>query len=122
MKFSSVILVMGFAVFSIGTAVAADQPESNQAGAAPPASPTGFGSGTGIGGPGSGAGSSNSIGGGFGAPTSGAGGQTFGAGFNQQTPGSGPFATNPALNPTLSPVPSPAPSPAIGAGGAGRAL
>lgn len=97
MKFSSVTLVMAFAVLSIGTAVAADQPESNQAGAAPPASPTGFGSGTNIG-PGSGAGSSNSIGGGFSAPTGGSGGQTFGAGFGPETTGSGPFATNPSLS------------------------
>lgn len=64
-------------------------------------------------GPGGGMGSANSIGGGFGTPTSGSGSQTFGGGFNQQTPGSGPFSSSPALNPAIR---------AGGAGGAGGAL
>lgn len=117
MKFIPAIALIAYALLSMGTAVAADQPEPNQTGAAPPpaqpASPVGFGSGTSMG-PGSGAGSSNSIGGGgFSAPTGGSGSQTFGAGFNQQTPGSGPFSSNPALNPALG---------AGGAGGAGSPL
>ena len=136
MKFSPVILVMACAVLSVGTAAAADQPEPSRVftpirsltpedvergvlHVVPPSTnlpatggSTGFGSGSGMG-RGGGMGSASSLGGGFGAPSSGSGSQNFGAGFNQQTPGSGPFATNPALNPALG---------AGGAGGVGRAL
>lgn len=93
MKIKLAVLTVAYAFLSIGTVVAADQPERNQV--------VGFGSGTGMG-AGGGAGSATSMADGFSAQTSGsgAGSQTFGAGFSQQqTTGSGPLSSNPSTSP-----------------------
>jgi len=103
MKIKLAVLTAAYALLSIGTATAADQPENNQPAPATeqttPASPVdGFGSGTGIG-RGGGIGSASSVVDGFGSPVSGsgAGSQIFGGGFDQQqTAGSGPLSTSPA--------------------------
>ncbi|MCK9285902.1 MAG: hypothetical protein M0P39_16660 [Rhodocyclaceae bacterium] len=96
------LAVAACALLSIGSVMAAepaDHPPANTAGKrAAPNPVVGFGSGTGMG-PGGSAGSASSVAGGFGSQlgNSGAGGQTFGGGFDQQqVTGSGPLSTHPA--------------------------
>lgn len=99
MKIKLAVLTVAYALFSIGSVVAADKTEPNQV--------AGFGSGTGMGAGGS-AGSTTSVISGFsamGGGGSGAGNQSFGGGFSpQQSTGAGPLSSNPTSSSGFGPI------------------